>query len=297
LVAVLFLCYLFQTENNTHMMEPCSCIAAADGTRKYLFRFSQNIAVETVYIPEKDRHTLCVSTQAGCRMGCRFCHTGKMKLQAQLSTEQILAQITCVPEAKTLTNLVFMGMGEPFDNIDALFPALSVLMDQRQAIHFAPRRVSVSTAGVRPGIERYLQEFSSALSISVHSPFSEERADLMPIEKKWPIKTIMDSIRSAPISRHRRIFCEYLVIQDLNHSSAHASALASLLERIPARINLMRPHHTTNTAFPVATDNVMLSFRDALNEQGLVATIRRSRGIDIQAACGMLATKPSTSTK
>ena len=263
-----------------------------DGTRKYLFELPGGLSIETVYIPDKERHTLCISTQAGCRMGCRFCATGQMRLQAQLTTEQILAQVDNVLEAPKLTHLVFMGMGEPFDNPTALFPALRQLTNPK-TYGFAPRRISVSTAGVLPGIITYLRDFTSPLSISLHSPFSDERAAIMPIERKWPIADIMNIIRETPLSTHRRIFCEYLVFRDRNHSPAHAEALAKLLQDIPARINLMRPHPIPGEHFEAPDDHAMLTFRDALNNHGLIATIRRSRGVEIEAACGMLATKPN----
>jgi len=278
--------------HDEHQLEsPVAAAAAPDGTRKYLFALPGGLSIETVYIPEKNRHTLCVSTQAGCRMGCRFCATGQMRLQAQLTTAQILEQVSRVPEAAKLTHLVFMGMGEPFDNPTALFPALATLTDPH-AFGFAPRRISVSTAGVLPGIQTYLRDFSCPLSISLHSPFHEERARLMPIERLWPIATILQTIRQTPRSSHRRIFCEYLLFHNLNHSPRHARALATLLEGIPARINLMRPHPIPGTCWTPPPDNEILKFRDLLNEQGIIATIRRSRGIDIKAACGMLATNP-----
>lgn len=269
---------------------PASVHAAADGTRKYTFALPGGLAIETVYIPDGNRHTLCVSTQAGCRMGCHFCATGQMRLQAQLSIEQILNQIASVPEAPLLTHLVFMGMGEPFDNPTALFPALEALTYPK-GFAFAPRRISVSTAGVLPGIENYLRHYKSPLSISLHSPFHDERAALMPIEHQWPIARICASIRAIPRSSQRRIFCEYLVIRDLNHTPRHALAIAELFQGIPVRINLMRPHPIPGATFPPAPDEAMLSFRDALNKHGLIATIRRSRGIEIEAACGMLAIK------
>ncbi len=271
-------------------MKITSMQESADGTRKYLFELPQGLSIETVYIPEKERHTLCISTQAGCRMGCRFCATGQMQRQAQLTTEQILGQIDAVPEAPKLTHLVFMGMGEPFDNPTALFPALERLMDPKD-YGFAPRRISVSTAGVLPGMITYLRDFSAPLSISLHSPFAEERAALMPIERKWPIAEIMNTIRQTPLSTHRRIFCEYLVFKGMNHTPAHVKALAALLYGIPARINLMRPHPIPSANFTAPDDHAMLTFRDALNKHGLIATIRRSRGLEIEAACGMLATQ------
>ncbi len=276
-------------------MTPAAVHESPDGTRKYLFDLPGGLSIETVYIPEKERHPLCVSTQAGCRMGCRFCATGQMRLQAQLTTEQILAQIQNIPESSKLTHLVFMGMGEPFDNPTALFPALKQLMDPRGDFCFAPRRISVSTAGVLPGIITYLRDFTSPLSISLHAPFPEERASLMPIEKKWPIAEIMATIRNSRMSKHRRIFCEYLVFKDMNHSPAHAAALAKLLQGIPARINLMRPHPIPGAHFTPPHDDAMLAFRDALNKHGLIATIRRTRGLEIEAACGMLATSPKQS--
>jgi 23S rRNA (adenine2503-C2)-methyltransferase len=272
------------------MQEPSSAHTAADGTIKYTFSLPGNLSIETVYIPQRERHTLCISTQAGCRMGCRFCHTGQMRLQAQLTTEQILAQIRNVPQSAQLTHLVFMGMGEPFDNPTALFPALQQLIDPRQ-FGFAPRRISVSTAGVLPGIVAYLRNFPCPLSISLHSPFPEERAALMPIEKKWPISEIMATIRRIPISKGRRIFCEYLMFRNSNHSLPHADALMHLLDGLPASINLMRPHPIPGTDFAPPDDHAILQFRDALNERGIVATIRQSRGVEIEAACGMLATQ------
>lgn len=263
-----------------------------DGTRKFLFPVAADLTVETVYIPDGNRHTLCVSTQVGCRMGCRFCRTGRMGLRAQLSADQILNQIAAVPVSAQLTHLVFMGMGEPFDCPDPLFRALDVLLDPRHT-RFAPRRISVSTAGVLPGLQRFLQRYALPLSLSLHNPFSSERAQCMPIERTWPLATILDAIRHAKRATKRRLFCEYLVIRDWNHSQRHADALAALLQGLPARINLMRPHPFPGQTCQPPDDAAILTFRDALNARGLIATIRRSRGTDIQAACGMLASELS----
>lgn len=278
----------------THPPTQTQC--SDDGTHKYLFPVDGGLSIETVHIPDKNRNTLCLSTQAGCRMGCRFCWTGHMHLQAQLSAAQILNQVCSVPVRSRLTHLVFMGMGEPFDNPVALFQALDCLIDPK-AFGFAPRRISVSTAGVLPGVEAFLKRYNLPLSLSLHNPFPDERASIMPVERKWPLARVIETIRAQPRAMQRRLFCEYLVIKDWNHSERHADALATLLRGLNVRLNLMRPHPVPGTAFPPADDDAMLTFRNALNNRGLIATIRRSRGLDIQAACGMLATKPTRNSQ
>lgn len=266
---------------------PVKRLVARDGVIKYLFPV-RDAYVETVVIPANQRMTACLSVQVGCRMACQFCATGQQKWRYNLTTDDILNQIISTEEA--ITHIVFMGMGEPFDTPTPLFNAIDQIINP-QMFDFAPRRISVSTAGVLPGVADFLNRYPCPLSVSLHSPFHEERMQLMPIEKRWPIEQVIKTIRSARVSRKRRFFFEYLMLRDQNHTPNHAEAIARLLDGINARINLMRPHPTPGSPFSSPSDAEVLSFRDQLNQLGIVATIRASRGHDINAACGMLSTQ------
>ena len=268
---------------------PADVQVSADGTRKYLFRAGRDQFVETVLIPENERRTLCISTQVGCRMGCAFCMTARQGLQGNLSAGEILNQIRSLPERHQLTNIVYMGMGEPFDNLDAVMDSLEILTS-RYGMEMAPRRITVSTAGVVPGIRRFLEQSPCPLAVSLHSPFPEERQRLMPAERRWPLREVLDTLRSIPMASGRRIFFEYIVFKGLNHDTRHVNELARLLNGIRCRINLMRIHPVPGMPFESPDDATLLAFRDALNAKGIIATIRRSRGLDIAAACGLLAT-------
>ncbi|MDR2622804.1 MAG: 23S rRNA (adenine(2503)-C(2))-methyltransferase RlmN [Dysgonamonadaceae bacterium] len=261
-----------------------------DGTLKYLFPVSGNKYVETVYIPDKERATLCVSTQVGCKMNCRFCMTGKQGFIAQLSPAEIMNQILSIPGSGDLTNLVFMGMGEPFDNIEALFKSLEILTSG-YGFDWSPKRITVSTIGLIPGLKRFLEESRCHLAVSIHSPFSGERLSLMPAEKAYPIEKVTELLKQYDFSHQRRVSFEYILFGGLNDDLKHAQALARLLRGLPSRVNLIKYHAIPGVDLPETRPETMIPFRDYLSSKGIISTIRASRGEDILAACGMLTTK------
>lgn len=262
---------------------------STDGTKKYLYRTSQNHFIESAYIPDGDRATLCISSQAGCRMGCRFCATGRQGLQHSLSTNEILNQVGSLPERERLTNVVFMGMGEPLDNLDSLLPALEVLTSA-WGFGWSPTRITVSTAGVASRLERFLEATQVHLAVSLHNPFPHERAEIMPIEKAWPIREVVEILRRYDFTHQRRVSFEYIVMSGLNDSPRHIRELCRLLDGIKCRINLIRFHKIPGSPYFSPDDRAMIAFRDALTAKGIHTTIRTSRGEDIQAACGLLST-------
>ncbi|MFR3954168.1 MAG: 23S rRNA (adenine(2503)-C(2))-methyltransferase RlmN [Alistipes putredinis] len=262
---------------------------STDGTKKYLYRTSQNHFIESAYIPDGDRATLCISSQAGCRMGCRFCATGRQGLQHSLSTNEILNQIESLPERERLTNVVFMGMGEPLDNLDSLLPALEVLTSA-WGFGWSPTRITVSTAGVASRLDRFLEATQVHLAVSLHNPFPHERAEIMPIEKAWPIREVVEILRRYDFTHQRRVSFEYIVMSGLNDSPRHIRELCRLLDGIKCRINLIRFHKIPGSPYFSPDDRAMIAFRDALTAKGIHTTIRTSRGEDIQAACGLLST-------
>ena len=262
---------------------------STDGTKKYLYRTSQNHFIESAYIPDGDRATLCISSQAGCRMGCRFCATGRQGLQHSLSTNEILNQIESLPERERLTNVVFMGMGEPLDNLDSLLPAREVLTSA-WGFGWSPTRITVSTAGVASRLERFLEATQVHLAVSLHNPFPHERAEIMPVEKAWPIREVVEILRRYDFTHQRRVSFEYIVMSGLNDSPRHIRELCRLLDGIKCRINLIRFHKIPGSPYFSPDDRAMIAFRDALTAKGIHTTIRTSRGEDIQAACGLLST-------
>ena len=262
---------------------------SADGTKKYLYRTSQNHFIESAYIPDGDRATLCISSQAGCRMGCRFCATGRQGLQESLPAAEILNQIVSLPERDTLTNVVFMGMGEPLDNLDSLLPALEVLTSA-WGFGWSPTRITVSTAGVASRLERFLEATQVHLAVSLHNPFHEERAAIMPVERAWPVAEVAAILRRYDFTHQRRVSFEYIVMSGLNDSPRHIRELCRLLDGIKCRINLIRFHKIPGSPYFSPDDAAMVRLRDTLTAKGIQTTIRASRGEDIQAACGLLST-------
>jgi 23S rRNA (adenine2503-C2)-methyltransferase len=260
-----------------------------DGTKKYLFPAAGKF-VETVFIPDKERATLCVSSQVGCKMNCLFCMTGKQGFTAQLSAAEIMNQILSVEETDALTNIVFMGMGEPFDNTDEVFSALEILVAD-YGFAWSPKRITVSTVGLVPGLKRFLNESQCHLAISIHSPFHEERQKLIPAEKAFPIERTVELLKKYDFSHQRRVSFEYIMFGGMNDSAEHASALAKLLGGLECRVNLIRYHAVPDADLPPTNESRMTVFRDFLSSRGLIATVRASRGEDIMAACGMLSTK------
>lgn len=262
---------------------------STDGTKKYLYRTSQNHFIESAYIPDGDRATLCISSQAGCRMGCHFCATGRQGLQHSLSTNEILNQIGSLPERERLTNLVFMGMGEPLDNTDNVLAALGILTSER-GFGWSPTRITVSTAGVGSDLERLLRETQVHVAVSLHNPFPEERAAIMPVERAWPLHGLLDTLRRCDFSHQRRLSFEYILLAGLNDSPRHLRELVRLLGGMHCRINLIRFHRIPGSPFFSPPEEEIVRFRDGLTRRGIMTTVRASRGEDIRAACGLLST-------
>jgi len=263
---------------------------SADGTKKYLYPVGNHKFIETAFIPEEKRNTLCVSSQVGCKMGCLFCATGKQGFQAQLSAGQILTQLRSLPERELITNIVFMGMGEPFDNVEAVMKALEILTSA-YGFEISVRKVTVSTIGIVPAMEVFLRDSKCNLAVSLHSPFEDERRRLMPIQHVYPIKDVIETIIRHDLGKYRRVSIEYIVFGEINDTPKHVKELARLLNKIRCRINLIRFHPVPNVPLPPTNELRLLEFQRALIEKGIMTTIRSSRGLDIDAACGLLSTK------
>jgi len=268
---------------------PVQVAESEDGTKKYLFKTNTGHFIEAVYIPDEDRATLCVSSQVGCKMGCLFCMTGKQGFIAQLTAAEIMNQIMSIPEAEKLTNLVFMGMGEPFDNTLAMLRTLEILTSD-YGFAWSPRRITVSSIGLIPGMKVFLEKSNCHLAISLHSPFTQERVQLMPIEKTYPIIKVLDELRKYDFSKQRRVSFEYILFDGVNDTMRHAVELVKILRGIDCRVNLIRFHAIPGVDLKSSSIEKMTFFRDYLTNNGVTSTIRRSRGEDIFAACGMLST-------
>ncbi len=266
---------------------PAASAQSADGTRKYLFPAGE-YAVEAVVIPDEERRTLCVSSQAGCRMGCRFCMTGRQGFHGHLSSADILSQFIAIDESAQLTNAVFMGMGEPMDNYSEVSRAITVLTSG-WGFGWSPKRITVSTIGVIPTLKRFLEESRCHLAVSLHDPFPEERASIMPVQKAYPIEDVVSLIRQYDFSGQRRVSFEYTMFAGLNDSKRHEDALIRLLRGLECRVNLIRFHKIPDFPHESTALPLMENFRDRLSAHGITCTIRASRGEDILAACGMLA--------
>ena len=272
--------------------EPVAEAVSKDGTKKYLFRLSGdevkgNVFIESVYIPDNDRATLCVSTQAGCKMGCKFCMTGTLGFHGQLPASEILNQIFSIPDSDQLTNIVYMGEGEPMDNIDHVLRSLQV-MTEPWGCAWSPKRITVSTVGVVPGLERFLKESECHLAVSLHNPFGAERQEIMPIEKRYHLTDVVAMLKQYDWQHQRRVSFEYICWHGQNDTIRHANELIRLLKGLPCRMNLIRFHAGVDQAFASSDEKQMEWLRDYLSDHGITTTIRRSRGEDILAACGML---------
>ena len=269
--------------------KPIDAQYSTDGTIKYLFPTENGKFVETVYIPDGDRATLCVSCQVGCKMNCLFCQTGKQGFEGNLSATDILNQIYALPERDKLTNIVFMGQGEPMDNLDNVLRATEILTAS-YGFAWSPRRITVSSVGIRGKLKRFLDESECHVAISLHSPIPEQRAQLMPAEKGMSIKEITDLLRQYDFSHQRRLSFEYIVFDGLNDSMTHAREIVKLLDGLDCRINLIRFHKIPNVDLHTTDEKKMENLRDYLTHHGIFTTIRASRGQDIFAACGLLST-------
>lgn len=271
------------------LQAPVNVKESKDGTKKYLFSTAKNNYIETAYIPDKDRHTLCVSSQVGCKMGCLFCMTARQGFQGQLTAGEIINQVTSILERDKLTNIVYMGMGEPFDNIEEVLKSLQILTSD-YGFGMSPRRITVSTIGIIPGLKRYLQESQCHLAISLHSPFEEERKKLMPIQVVYPLQEVLAEIKQFQFGLQRKIFFEYILFKGLNDTPRHVKEIVRILHGLRCRINLIRFHPIPNAPFLPSDEETIAYFRNALVEKGIRTTVRKSRGQDIYAACGLLST-------
>ena len=279
------------------LMAPIDCQRSKDGTIKYLFPVTcGNTAaneterfVETVFIPDHDRATLCVSCQVGCKMNCLFCQTGKQGWQGNLTTADILNQILALPERDRLTNIVFMGQGEPMDNLDAVLQATKILTAD-WGFAWSPKRITVSSVGVRGKLKRFLDESECHIAISMHSPLHEQRLKLMPAEKAMPLEETIELLRQYDFTHQRRCSFEYICFGGLNDIPTYGREIARLLQGLECRVNLIRFHEIPGVDLPASDEKRMESLRDYLTAHGVFTTIRASRGQDIFAACGLLST-------
>lgn len=268
---------------------PVEAMKSVDGTIKYLYKVGENSFVEAVYIPDNERATLCVSSQVGCKMNCKFCMTGKQGFTANLTSAQILNQIYALPEFSSLTNIVMMGMGEPLDNLDEVLKVLEI-MTASYGFAWSPKRITLSTVGLRKGLKRFIEESDCHLAISLHAPVPQLRQELMPAEKAFSITEIVDLLRNYDFTKQRRLSFEYIVFKGVNDSVLYAKELLKLLRGVDCRINLIRFHAIPNVDLEGVSMDEMIQLRDYLTSHGLFTTIRASRGEDIFAACGMLST-------
>ena len=301
-------------------MLPLDCQRSKDGTIKYLFpvrksdysEYSENSEnsdysensehsensespesptkfVETVFIPDGERATLCVSCQVGCKMNCLFCQTGKQGWEGNLTVADILNQIYALPERERLTNIVFMGQGEPMDNLDAVLKATEILTAD-DGYQWSPKRITVSSVGVRGKLKRFLDESQCHVAISLHSPLHEQRLTLMPAEKAMPIEETVALLKQYDFTHQRRCSFEYICFGGLNDSMVYAREILKLLQGLECRVNLIRFHEIPGVDLPGSNEKRMESLRDYLTAHGIMTTIRASRGQDIFAACGLLST-------
>ena len=268
---------------------PVAEAISKDGTKKYLFAIKGDEAkyIESVYIPDNDRATLCVSTQAGCKMGCKFCMTGTLGFHGHLSAAEILNQIFSIPDADKLTNIVYMGEGEPMDNLDNVLRSLEA-MTAAWGCAWSPKRITVSSVGIIKGLKRFIEESECHLAISLHNPYSIERQEVMPMEKANHLNDVIALLKQYDWSHQRRVSFEYICWGGVNDTLKHANELLRLLKGLDCRINLIRFHAGVDKAFTSSDERQMEWLRDYLTERGITTTIRRSRGEDILAACGML---------
>lgn len=276
-------------------IKPVVSQRSADGTRKYAFDYGHGLRVESVLIPDHERLTLCVSSQAGCKMNCYFCATGRQGFRANLTPAQILNQILSLPSDRLtgptpLTNIVFMGMGEPLDNLDALLRAIDILTAP-WGWNWSPKRITVSTVGKLPQLKELLDRTQVQIALSVHTAEPREREQIMPAQKAFPLQAVINVLRGYDFAHQRRLSLEYIMWRNVNDDLAHADRLVRLIEGLPCRVNLIPFHPVEGVELQPSPEEKMIIFRNHLNSKGILSTIRTSRGLDIDAACGMLAGK------
>ena len=268
---------------------------SADGSKKYLFGLKDDNFIETVLIPEKNHYTLCISTQVGCAMGCRFCMTARSGLIRNLTQGEIVGQILGIAKditgVKQLTNIVLMGMGEPLANYDNVIRALNIITDGDSGLQFSTRRVTLSTSGLVPKLADLGRDSKVSLAISLNATDNKTRSMLMPINNNYPIEQLIDACAHYPLTPRNKITFEYILIKDINDSMADADRLAKLLRPVKAKINLIPFNEHPGSEFKRPDESVILSFQAVLHKNNYTAIIRRSKGTDISAACGQLSAK------
>ena len=280
---------IMAAEYEIGLTAPESAAESVDGTKKYLYKVLNNKYIETAYIPEDDRATICVSSQSGCKMGCIFCMTGKQGFQGNLSSNEILNQFRSLPEFRKLTNMVYMGMGEPLDNLTEVMKSLEILTSE-WGYGWSPTRITVSTVGLVSSIKDFLERSRCHLAVSLHSPFDDERQKLMPVQRTNTVNQVLNIIRNFDFNSQRRVSFEYILFEGMNDTPRHVKELARILNGIKCRINIIRFHEIPGSEFKSPGVNETIRFKEALNAKGILTTVRSSRGVDIQAACGLLST-------
>ena len=268
---------------------PLASETSTDKSVKYLFRTDSGKKFETVYIPDNKRNTVCVSTQSGCRMGCSFCVTGRYGYKGNLTAGEIINQIIALPQAKKVTHVVFMGMGEPMDNLENVLKACSIITSE-WGLAISSRNVTVSTVGLLPGVEQFLKRSGCNLALSLYSPFPEERKKSIPVETQYPVEKIIEIMKSFPVKKKRTLSLAYVMVKDLNDTDRHLVGLKAILKGSAIRVNLLPYHSVLNDQNCSSSDERMQYYKHNLIISGISASIRKSRGKDISAACGLLAT-------
>lgn len=277
------------------LTEPIQTSVSSDGTKKYLYRVLNGKFIETAFIPDNERATICVSSQSGCKMGCIFCMTGRQGFQGNLTSNEILNQFRSMPEYRQITNMVYMGMGEPLDNLNEVIKSLEILTSD-WGYGWSPTRITVSTVGILNRLNDFLEKTRCHLAVSLHSPFDEERRMLMPIQKTNTLDEVLNIIRNFDFNKQRRVSFEYILFRGINDTPRHVRELARKLNGIKCRINIIRFHPVPGSGFSSPGEEETIAFRDALSAKGIITTIRASRGIDINAACGLLSTLEQNKT-
>jgi 23S rRNA (adenine2503-C2)-methyltransferase len=271
------------------IFQPVASEVSADKTVKYLFRTETGKKFETVYIPDNKRNTVCVSSQSGCRMGCAFCVTSKYGFHGNLSAGEIVNQIISLPGSEKITHVVFMGMGEPMDNLENVLKACKIITAE-WGLAISPRNVTVSTVGLIATIEKFLQTSDCNLTLSLHSPFIKERKKFIPAELKNPAHRIIEIMKNYPIKKKRRLSIAYVMIRDMNDTDDHLEELKAMLKGSMIRVNLIPYHFVRSEPYISSPEEILQKFKHNLIISGISASVRKSRGIDISAACGLLAT-------
>lgn len=267
---------------------PSESEVSIDRTVKFLFRTSSGQQFETVFIPDGRRNTVCVSTQSGCRMGCPFCVTGKYGFHGNLSAGDILNQILSIPDAEKINHVVFMGMGEPMDNLDNVLKACRIITAE-WGLAISPRHITVSSVGITPAVEEFLYQSDCNLTISLYSPFTDERRMVIPAEQLYPVREIIRIMKTYPLRKKRRLSIACVMIDKVNDTDGHLNELIKLLKGSDIRVNLLPYHPVKKDINRSSSDERMLYFKHNLVVSGISASVRKSRGADISAACGLLA--------